>query len=177
MSQPTLRHCRNEPLLKTSTLLALAALAAAAVIAGLLLITLRQEENRSENDPRWGPVAAVDVSGSNMELEAILAGTIRITDSCVFVVDAAGDQTFLVWPGDRTRWDPSMKAVLFADRAGGVAALRDGQLVSLGGGGSSAGEGGLGGLGWALGLDWMSRPPDGSCNTDSRWFVANASAE
>ena len=152
-------------------------LATLALILGLLALLTPPVRSPSEGDTRWGPIAAVNVGESNMQLEALLAGTIRITDSCVFVEDAVGDQIFLVWPSDRTRWDPSTRAVLLADTAGTIAALRDGQRVSLGGGGSSVGEGGLGGIGWAIGLDWASLPPDGTCDMDARWFVDDATVD
>jgi hypothetical protein len=119
------------------------------------------------NDSSWGPLAVV--RGGN-GMDALIEGTIRITDDCV-LLDERGELVLLVWPADRTLWDEDSAAIRFNDPNGGVTTIVDGQPVRLGGGGTSVDEGGLGAEEWRNSIEWISAPPS-SCVTDTRWSVS-----
>lgn len=115
----------------------------------------------------WGPLAVRPPEDSTDTARA--EGTLRITDSCVYL-DAAGGLTLLTWPADRTTWSGASQAITFANFDGTVATIGDGEHVVLGGGGDSAAESGISGEDWVNGRDWVV-PPASSCSLDSRWAV------
>ncbi|GBE24647.1 hypothetical protein BMS3Bbin02_00922 [bacterium BMS3Bbin02] len=117
---------------------------------------------------QWGPLAVVRGGGGD---EALIEGTIEITDECVFL-DERGELVLLVWPSDRTEWDESSASIRFSDFDGSTTTFVDGQTVRLGGGGSSVEEGGLGAEEWVNSIEWMSVPLL-SCVTDTRWSVSS----
>jgi hypothetical protein len=96
-------------------------------------------------------------------------GTLRITDTCVYL-EAAGEVTLLTWPADRTTWNNASHAITFVNYDGTVVTMGDGRHVVLGGGGDSAAESGISGEDWVSGRDWVA-PPASSCSLDSRWAV------
>lgn len=109
--------------------------------------------------PGWGPLAVVARTGDDARTE----GTLRITEECVFI-DSGGETSLLVWPADRTVWDPALRTVSFTRPTGEVIALRSGQVVALGGGSSTKARDGE--------VDWIA-PPAPECLTDARWFVSD----
>lgn len=115
----------------------------------------------------WGPLAVVDSSGSG---EALIQGTIRISDGCV-LLDERGEMVLLVWPIDRVDWNETTQVVSLSV-ADGVVELVDGVKVSMNGGGSSLSEGGQSGEAFLSSVDWVSRPAP-ECVTDTRWFVGS----
>jgi hypothetical protein len=151
-------------------LVALAPVAAAAVVlvvlAGQALIAGPGPVNPGAAT-EWGPLAVVPNTGG---AEALTAGTLRITELCVWLETAGDEAELLVWPADRTRWDPAMGSIGFANSNGIEVTLRDAEPVWFSGGGDSTAESGVSGEDWAAGLEWVA-PPDPSCPMDVRWFV------
>lgn len=117
----------------------------------------------------WGPLAVVPPpEGSGT---ALIAGTLKVTEECV-LLDERGEDVLLVWPADRTHWNPESRTIAFETSDGQMLTLSDGQEVKIGGGGSSMEEGGLSAEAFVTGLNWVSGPQR-SCVTDGRWFVAD----
>lgn len=116
----------------------------------------------------WGPLAVVPPS--NGVMEALAAGTLRITESCVFLEEAGDDLLLLVWPADRTTWSADPPGVTIRNLDGTSVTLRDGDRISLGGGGDSLAEGGVSGVEWVRRTVWVA-PPALTCPLDARWFV------
>lgn len=109
--------------------------------------------------PRWGPLAVVRSTGDDARTE----GTLRITEECVFI-ESQGEIALLVWPADRTAWDPVARRVSFRRSNGQLVAMQSGAAVALGGGGSSAARDSH--------VDWIASPAP-SCLTRGRWFVSD----
>ena len=121
----------------------------------------------------WGPLAVrPPEDGADT---ARTEGTLRITDSCVYL-DAAGHLALLTWPADRTTWNGASHEITFVNFDGTVVTIGDGEDVGLGGGGDSAAESGISGEDWISGLDWVA-PPASSCSLDSRWAVGAVEGE
>lgn len=118
-------------------------------------------------DPVWGPLVVVDFDSG---AAALSAGTVGITDRCVFLTEPGNVPSVLVWYDRRTRWQVTAHEVVLENRDGTEATIRDGDQVTLSGGGSSDAEGGASGEQWVASIDWVARP-DPSCPTASRWFV------
>ena len=116
----------------------------------------------------WGPLAVVPPS--NLVMEALAAGTFQITESCVFLEEAGDDLLLLVWPADRTTWSADPPGVTIRNLDGTSVTLRDGDRISLGGGGDSVAEGGVSGVEWVRKTVWVA-PPALTCPLDARWFV------
>lgn len=118
---------------------------------------------------QWGPLAVVPGGGSGNE--ALIIGTLRVTDDCVFV-EERGDDVLLVWPADRTTWNDEEKSIEFLQSSGESIHLAHGDQVRISGGGSSVDEGGLEADDWLASIQWTSEPP-GPCVKDTRWFVGD----
>lgn len=114
----------------------------------------------------WGPLAVV---GFDTGDEALTHGTLRITDDCAFL-EGAGSSAILVWHDQRTTWRPEAREIAFRNHDGRQVTLRDGDQVSLGGGGDSTLEGDKPAAEWIAGIDWVSKP-DPSCPLEDRWFI------
>jgi hypothetical protein len=119
-------------------------------------------------EAQWGPLA---VFRSPLAMEARNEGTIVITDRCTFL-ERGGQREFLAWPVDQTTWDPATASIDFRTRFGVTITVWNGDSVVLGGGGSSRGEDGLGGVEWASRLTWVA-PPAPECLIDLRWEVSD----
>lgn len=119
----------------------------------------------------WGPLAVVPPQ-SGMDMSRT-EGTVRITDSCVFL-ESGADLTLLVWPEDRTAWDAETRTIAFANVDGGRVTLGDGMRVAIGGSGESIEESGLTVEAWLGRTPWVSRPA-ASCPLDSYWAVGDVS--
>jgi hypothetical protein len=117
--------------------------------------------------PTWGPLAVRDF---DYGAAALFGGTIRITDTCVLLIGAGNEESILVWYEGRTRWQAGAQQIVVENRNGGDVIVRDGDQVTLSGGGDSEAEGGLPGDQWIEGIDWVARPHP-SCLRGSRWFV------
>ena len=116
----------------------------------------------------WGPLAVIPPQdGTDL---AGVAGRVVITETCV-VLDDDGAPILLFWPADRTRWDPQAKAITFENYDGsGPVTVRNGDSVTLGGGGDSEAESGVSGEEWVARMKWVV-PPASSCPLDERWGV------
>jgi hypothetical protein len=117
----------------------------------------------------WGPLSVVPGAGSGAE--ALIHGTLRITDDCVFL-DERGDDVLLVWPADRTTWTPETGTISFERDDGQAVPLADGDEVTFGGGGSSVDEAGIKAEDWVAAIEWVSEPPP-ACVTDTRWSISD----
>lgn len=124
----------------------------------------------SESPPSggsWGPLAVVPPQdGADT---ARREGTLRITDTCVFLVTRGGP-VLLVWPADRTKWNAETRTIAFANFDGSTVSVSDGTPVVLGGGGDSNDESGTTTEAWLARTRWVARPA-ASCPLDSRWWV------
>ena len=122
----------------------------------------------------WGPLAVMEMSGG---MDALTTGVLRVTDQCVTLETAGGESELLVWPADRTRWEEATGSIRFTNPpVGPDFVLRDGQSVSLGGGGDGTAEGGTSGAEWAASIDWVAAP-DPACPMEVRWYVSAVSAQ
>ena len=150
-------------------LLALVPVAAALMLAVLLgqALLAGPGPDESGGPVDWGPLAVVPTAGGD---QALNTGTLRTTQSCVFLETGGGESELLVWPADRTRWDAAADAIGFTNSDGTEVTLRDGEPVSFGGGGDSTAEGGVSGEEWLARVDWVARP-DPSCPMEIRWYV------
>lgn len=117
----------------------------------------------------WGPLAVVAGDGSG-DL-ALIEGILKVSDECVLLHER-GEDVLLVWPADRTSWDPDTKTINYESTDGAATTLRDGDLVTFGGGGSSVNEDGIGDEEFIASVDWVAEPAP-SCVVDTRWFVGD----
>lgn len=118
----------------------------------------------------WGPLA---VARTPEQPAARGAGTVRITETCVGLVDPIGRGALLVWPVDRVAWLAADRAVSFRNLDGSVHLLRDGDDVVLQGGG-----GGVGADGQPADrrFDWVA-PPDPGCSFAEYFLVADVMSD
>ncbi len=115
----------------------------------------------------WGPLAVVPPQdGADT---ARTEGTLRITDTCVFL-DGPGGPVLLVWPADRTSWNAQARTIAFSNFDGSTVSAGDGTPVVLGGSGGSNDEDGTTSEAWLARTPWVARPAD-SCPLGSRWWV------
>lgn len=114
----------------------------------------------------WGPLA---VGAWGTGAEALVAGTLRITETCVYLETPGSGKAIIVWNADRATWLAERRAI---DRSpdGETVVLADGDEVAFGGGGDSTAESGIDGDAWIAATTWVARP-DHSCPIEARWFV------
>jgi hypothetical protein len=136
--------------------------------AGPVLIAALSATCASAVKPQWGPLAVVRTDAG---MEAREEGRLVLTDECAFI-ERQGERMLLVWPVERTKWDPTTAEVSFERFDGQIVSVRDGQDVVLGGGGSSEAEDGLSGEEWAAQFDWVASPAPG-CVGEARWLVSD----
>lgn len=144
-----------------------------AVAAGSVWLGLpREEGSPGVGAPAvaWGPLAVAPASDGMGE--ALTSGTLRITDTCVFLEEAGGDQALLVWPADRTTWSSDTRAITLENLDKSSVTFRDGDRVTFGGGGDTTAEGGVSSEEWIANTAWIARPA-ATCPLDSRWFVGD----
>ncbi len=103
------------------------------------------------------------------------AGTIRVGDRCVSLVDAGGTQSLLVWPADRVTWLADERAIRFTKPDGTEAMVRDGTEVVLGGGAGSRDPGSSTVGGVLAGAEWLAAPDPG-CPEEEYWLVSDVEA-
>lgn len=121
------------------------------------------------DDSTWGPLAVVQSGGAGGD--ALIEGTIDTSEGCVVLVER-GERVLLVWPSTQTSWDSESATIHFESGQLGAVSLADGDTVRMGGGGSSAAEGGPGAAAFLASIDWIAPPPL-ACVTDTRWFVVD----
>jgi hypothetical protein len=115
----------------------------------------------------WGPLAVIPPQdGADT---ARTEGTLRVTDSCVFLEAPSGD-TVLVWPADRTTWSADAATITFKNFDGSVVTAHHGDAVVLGGSGDNEEESGQSSDEWVAGITWVA-PPAPTCPLDQRWSV------
>jgi len=116
---------------------------------------------------KWGPLAVVPPQDGADTARS--EGTLRITDTCVFL-DQPGGPSLLVWPADRTTWNGQTRTITFANFDGTTVSARDGTPVVLGGSGDSNDASGTTTEAWLARTPWVA-PPAASCPAESRWWV------
>ncbi len=132
----------------------------AVVVAGLLSAGCGGGEAAG-----WGPLAVT--SPQEGGAEARTEGAVSLTGRCLTVDGPEGEMT-LLWPEDRTSWEPEAQAVEFVTGDGETVIVRDGEHVVL----TGAAVDGSSGQEWASGMDWVSRPAE-ECVTDRGWVVVD----
>lgn len=79
----------------------------------------------------WGPLAVLPVgTGERARSE----GFLRVLDGCMVLVAPNGDETMLIWPSERTRWDAATGAVRYINRDDTVVTVHVDEYVAVGGG-------------------------------------------
>lgn len=151
--------------------------AAAAIVLAVVLgqpMLLGSGQTDSGDGGEWGPLAAMRMDGG---MDALTTGVLRISDRCVTLETPGGETELLVWPAESTEWDAATGTIRFTNPPfGPELTLRDGQPVSLGGGGDSVVEGGVSAAEWVASIDWVAAP-DPSCPMEIRWFVSSVAAQ
>lgn len=102
-------------------------------------------------------------------MEAQLEGTMRITGDCAFVESADFD-LLLVWPADRTTWNPTEQSATLTSSDGTSVTWRDGDRVSMGGGASSPADDAMTGSDWVSQREWVAQP-NLDCPLEHFWIV------
>lgn len=115
----------------------------------------------------WGPLAVARAIGGD---DALTAGRIRITDDCVFLEGPGKERSLLVWPADRSAWTANSRTITFRNPDGSTVPLRDGDQVTIGGGGDSDVESSISGDEWVRRTEWVAAPAP-SCPIRVRWSV------
>lgn len=95
-------------------------------------------------------------------------GTVRISDTCVYLERSDGARWLLVWARDRTIWDPAERKIIHKNPTGQVVQVGDGEHVVVGGGGSTN----AGPEADDSEPAWVA-PPDQSCPATTRWRVGS----
>jgi len=138
--------------------------ASANEVTALPTVTASPAQPPGSTPATWGPLAVrPPEDGSDT---AALQGTLRITDSCVYL-ESAGELVFLTWLADRTTWDDVTRTITFVNFDGVVVTIGDGTHVELGGGEA---ESDISAEEWINERDWVA-PPDSSCELERRWGV------
>ena len=118
----------------------------------------------------WGPLAVIPPQdGADT---ARTEGTLRITNTCVFLAEQGGGPVLLLWPADRVAWNAGDRKITFANFDGTGVTVGDGESVTLGGGGGNSAESGVTPEAWLAGMTWVARPADG-CPLDPYWGVGD----
>jgi hypothetical protein len=125
-------------------------------------------------DAKWGPLAVIEPEdGSD---SARNEGTIRITESCVFL-ERNTRQLLLVWPADRTTWNAERRTVAFKNyesegdpESGATVSVGNGTHVVVGGSGGTRDASGQTKEEWLASREWVARPA-ASCPLDEWWTV------
>jgi len=109
----------------------------------------------------WGPLA-VQGPIDHADDAGLAGGELEIRDACVRI---EGRDALLVWPSNRTSWDPDSQAILFEDNNGGRGSmeLTEGTKVVLFGAGSRD-------FGSLREIDWVN-PPAEECRADIRYYI------
>jgi len=132
------------------------------VVAALIAMVATACEGTGASE--WGPLALVEATGDMARNE----GMVVITDACVFL-ERDDERGLLVWPADRTRWNPGDRSISFTTLEGGEVTVESGQHVVLAGGGAGVGEDGDA---WTETIQWARRPAP-ECVTRGAWFVTD----
>lgn len=121
-----------------------------------------------QGSPDWGPLAVAEFTGED---EALITGTVRITDACA-LLDDGEERVLLVWPEPQVDWLSARNAIEFISESGVQTVLHDGDPVTLSGGGSAESEDGLARGDFLKSMAWVARPhPD--CVVSSRWSIGD----
>jgi hypothetical protein len=108
-------------------------------------------------DPRpeeiWGPLAVVENAGG---MEALTEGIVRIDQDCAYL-DHGPEKTLLVWPANRTRWQPP-GSIVFERLDGERLVIENGHQYAFGGGSKPV-------------VDWVNKP-NLSC-PEAPWLISD----
>lgn len=139
-----------------------------AVVLGAVASCGDSQNSSSDDDADWGPLAVArgDASGS----EALIEGILRLDDQCV-TIESNGGRVLVVWPSNSTQWDSDANTITYsATDDESEVILRDGDTMSVGGGGWAAGESEGDPADWAGSTEWVNEPAD-ECLTEVRFFL------
>lgn len=103
----------------------------------------------------WGPLAVVD---DRRGPDALAEGTLQVDPTCVYL-DVRGRRLLLVWPDDRTRWEPATGDISFVRNNGETVTVSPGQFIAVGGGEEHVQAG------------WLATPNPGC--PDAHWLVSD----
>ena len=120
----------------------------AAALCGAGSVALVLSGCAGDADPRAGPgplhgsppLTTIDVPRELHDRTQAAAkgpGTLSITDECVSLVQADGTATTIVWVEGRVSFDEKTRTITFLDISDEQFVLRDGDRITLGGGGYS----------------------------------------
>ncbi len=111
--------------------------------------------------PPTGPLALVEPQPGSPQ--ARTEGVLEITDECVRLVHPDDTRSLLIWFRGSVSWDTTDRSVAVTNPGGGDLTLRNGDAVSItGGGGPTATLDSAG--------SWFRRP--GEACTAPEWFLA-----
>lgn len=146
---------------------------AASLLLALAVPGCGEDDDAGGGSPSaWGPLAVVP--GLPSGDEALISGTLVITDDCVTIRSGSDrEQSLLVWSADATSWNAETRTIQYRDGEETVE-LSDQDRAAFGGGGSSIHEDGVPPADWMDSIEWVSQP-DASCPMDLRWFVGDLS--
>lgn len=131
----------------------------------LLLATACESSSAPELDPTtvadWGPLAVAERASGD---EALIGGTLSITESCVTIDDDDRELT-VVWPAEATRWTGDDRTIHLVGTEGSETVFQHGEAVTLGGS-----VGATVGRETAVPVSWLAEP-DPRCPGPPYWFV------
>lgn len=128
-------------------------------IAGVgLAVVLR---NMLAPMPPTGPLALVERQVGTQD--SLTSGILEITDECVRLAYSDGSSSLVIWTRGSVTWNETDRSIGVSNPDGDGVTLRDGDAVSLGGGGGPAAT--LESAG-----SWVSRP--GATCEAPEWFLA-----
>lgn len=78
----------------------------------------------------------------------------------------------LIWPADRATWNVADRSISLRNTDGTTVTLRDGDVVSVGGGVEGEADPSGTGRDWTAGTDWVSAPGP-SCPVEIGWYVGS----
>lgn len=142
----------------------------ASALAGLIVVVLGGigvwlATGAARQSTAWGPLAVAPPSVTMMEARNV--GTLHVDAACVYLERKNGDRELLVWPADRTVWDPANRAISLRNQNGAALTMRDGDFVEIGGGRPGAD---VSAADYATNANWEA-PPAASCLIGGVWIV------
>ncbi len=161
-----------------------AALAAAIVVAGCVSFEPSSAPRSPSSSPPvsmvpsgslpsggddFGPLAVVQ-AGDSADT-ARTEGTLRITETCVVLLERGGP-VLLLWPANHAAWDSATRTITFDKLDGTSVTVGDGESVVLGGGGGTSAESGVAPDVWLVQMTWVVPPRDG-CPLDPYFSVGD----
>jgi hypothetical protein len=125
-------------------------------LSGLLVLVVAACSNLlGTSASNWGPLVVYRHESHN---DALIRGTLEITDRCTYIVLSDGQRGLVAWPDDATHWDSVNRTVML-----GATRLQDGTDLSIGGSGMPFENG--------TSRQWVS-PPNPECQAGFIWVAS-----